>query len=221
MFIALDSNSVGDAAQKTFLTGRLAAARADDTIRHVFVWFHHSAYSVGDHGDSSSVKQAWVPLFDDPANKVTAVFSGHDHIYNRLTDGSKVVYVVSGGAGANLYGTSGSSAAQSIVARSTYNFVALHIAGDLVTATAFDDAGNSFDTWMVNQGGPPPPDAGSVTPPPDAGAAAAPDLAMATPDDNGQSPHGGCSVAAGQPAAPPALAFALAVLALLARRRRS
>src|SRR5204862_13892 len=96
----------GAAQSPTFGFGTCPAARAAATIRHVFVWFHHSAYSVGDHGDSASVQQSWVPLFADPKNKVTAVFSGHDHIYNRLSDGSPVVWVVSGGAGATLYGTS-------------------------------------------------------------------------------------------------------------------
>src|SRR5262249_29651138 len=108
MFIGLDSESlvagsISDAAQTAFLTAQLATARAQAAIDHVFVWFHHSPYSPASgllsHGDNATVQDQWVPLFNDPANKVTAVFTGHDHIYARMNDGSHVTYVVSGGAG--------------------------------------------------------------------------------------------------------------------------
>src|SRR5206468_3842725 len=83
-----------------------SAAKADNTIDHVFVWVHQAPYSVGQHGDDvgsfggTGTQQNFTPIFDDAASKVTAVFAGHDHIYARMDDGSHPVYVVSGGAGA-------------------------------------------------------------------------------------------------------------------------
>ncbi|HZS36939.1 MAG TPA: metallophosphoesterase, partial [Polyangia bacterium] len=152
-FIGLNSNNVADAAQMTFLNGQLAAAKGDATIDHVVVWFHHSAYSPGQHGDDTSVQSTWVPLFDDPSNKVHLVFSGHDHIYARLHDSSSTMYVVSGGAGAPLYTVGGSTAATVDKQVSTYNFTLLHIAGGLITGTAYDDTGTQLDTFSTGMGG--------------------------------------------------------------------
>lgn len=157
MFIALNSNDITGTAQLGFLTGRLKAAAADRSVTHVLVWFHHSAYSPGTHGDNLDVQNTWVPLFNDPKNKVTAVFSGHDHLYARLKDTSSVLYVVSGGAGADLYADTGRTRATKIVSKSAYNFVSLHIAGKTLSGTAFDDTGTQIDTFSVTKSDPPPP----------------------------------------------------------------
>jgi acid phosphatase type 7 len=152
-FIALDSNRVSDAAQLTFLTAQLAAASTDASIDHVLVWFHHSPYSVGVHGDDAGVQQSWVPLFDDPKNKVTAVFTGHDHSYQRLSNGSKTTYVVSGAAGAPLTTVTGSSKATVLKSSSAYHFVSLHIVGPLVSANVYDSIGGTIDTWTSDVAG--------------------------------------------------------------------
>jgi hypothetical protein len=177
MFIGLNSESLvtnagADSAQLAFLTNQLEAAAKDDSIDHVFVWFHHSPFSpasgLAAHGDNATVQSHWVPLFDDPSHKVTAVFTGHDHIYARMDDGSGVAYVVSGGAGASLSGVSGSSKAKVFAAKSVFNFVQLHIAGKMVTGTAFDDAGNQIDMFTAqskNMAGPAPVDGGSSSGP--------------------------------------------------------
>jgi 3',5'-cyclic AMP phosphodiesterase CpdA len=156
MFIGLDSESLvanGDAGQSAFLMDQLASARAQSSIDHVFVWFHHSPYSPASglltHGDNATVQSQWVPLFDDPANKVTAVFTGHDHIYARMDDGSHVVYVVSGGAGASASAVGGTSKAATAASKQGFGFVAVHIAGTTVTGTAYDDSGAAFDTWTT------------------------------------------------------------------------
>src|SRR5262249_33092212 len=102
-------------------------------------------------------------LFSDPANKVTAVFTGHDHIYARMNDGSHVVYVVSGGAGASLSSVGGTSKAMTAASASTFNFVVLHVVGRNVSATAYDDGGNQIDAWTAESSNTAPeggPDAG-------------------------------------------------------------
>jgi hypothetical protein len=224
MFVGLDSESLvtskgADPAQLAFLTGRLDAAAGDASIDHVFVWFHHSAYSPAAgllaHGDDATVQASWVPLLDDPAHKVTAVFSGHDHIYARMHDGSDVVYVVSGGAGASLGGVGGTSKATTDAAVASFNFVSLHIAGKLVTATAYDDKGTQLDTWTAqskNSSTPTTPDAGvdgnGALPPSDqpsnpATAQAASGCALTGPGVSGAS------------------LLLLLALALLTRRRRA
>ncbi len=173
MFISLNSNDVLNSDQQTYLSSRLDAAYADPTIQHVFVWFHHSAYSPGEHGDNGSVQANWVPLFNDPHHKVTAVFSGHDHLYARMKDASDVFYIVSGGAGADLYTDTAKSQATKVVSKSTYNFVTVHIAGAMAAGVAYDDTGTQLDSFsIVKPNIPPPPPApdggadGSAAPPP-------------------------------------------------------
>jgi 3',5'-cyclic AMP phosphodiesterase CpdA len=160
MFVALNSNDVLDSTQQDWLTSQLHAAASDSALDHVLVWFHHSAYSPGQHGDDASVISHWVPLFNDPVNKVTAVFSGHDHIYARMKDTSSVLYLVSGGAGADLYTDTKASRATKVVSKSAYNFVALHIAGAGASGVAYDDTGSELDRFSVTKPHIDPPDFG-------------------------------------------------------------
>jgi hypothetical protein len=152
LFIGLDSNSVSDATQLQFLNDQLKAGQNDATIDHVFVWLHHAPYSVGTHGDNTTVQSTWVPIFNKPEYKVTAVFAGHDHLYERLDDGSGVLYIVSGGAGANLYSEQNTSQAKKIVAKATYNFVSVHLSGPAMTAVAYDDTGTEIDRFSSTKG---------------------------------------------------------------------
>ncbi len=62
---------------------------------------HHPPYSYGDHGDSFFLKLILVPLFEEKG--VDLVVSGHDHNYQRI-EVNDITYIVSGGAGAPLYG---------------------------------------------------------------------------------------------------------------------
>jgi acid phosphatase type 7 len=138
MFIGLDGNTPGS-TQNGWLTTQLSAAKGDATIAHVFVWFHQSPYSIGaTHGDDTTT-QVWTPSFEDPTNKVRAVFTGHDHNYQRLQHGG-LTYIVAGGAGADLYDLVASDqAGATILGKSkSYNFVKLHITKDFVSGAAFD-----------------------------------------------------------------------------------
>lgn len=150
-FIALDSNDVQDSDQNDFLEKSLSQAQASRDIQHVFVWFHHAPYSLGNHGDDNRVIAKWVPLFRDPKYKVTAVFSGHDHIYGRLNDGSPVLYIVSGGAGAPLYSLNKQSRATKVVSKSAYNFVALRVTDLTVSGVAYNDTGIEIDRFSVTK----------------------------------------------------------------------
>ncbi|MCW5909004.1 MAG: metallophosphoesterase [Chitinophagales bacterium] len=60
-----------------------------------FVYFHHPPYTTGNHGSSESMR--W-PFADW---KVDAVFNGHDHIYERITDNQTpdMPYIICGNSG--------------------------------------------------------------------------------------------------------------------------
>ena len=78
----------------------LIAARQDTSIRHIFVVMHHPPFSISLHGGAADLRDKWTPLFEQ--YNVSAVFSGHDHVYERA-DHNNVHYFVSGGGGAPLY----------------------------------------------------------------------------------------------------------------------
>lgn len=225
MFIGLNSNDITDTDQQNYLAARLHDASYDATIQHVLVWFHHSAYSPGSHGDNGTVQSRWVPLFSNPLNKVTAVFSGHDHLYARMKDSkSDVLYVVSGGAGADLYSDTGKSAATKVISKKAYNFVTLHVAGDTLSAVAYDDTDTEIDRFSVTKPHIDPPDMAGV--PQDLGGANAPDMAMAT--DLGSNPppppdKGGCAIGSSAAQANgfgPLAGLSLLALAFARSRRR-
>lgn len=70
-------------AQKRWLEGELADARADSGIDWVVVCMHQTAISTADrsNGADLGIRQDWLPLFDRYA--VDLVVCGHEHHYER------------------------------------------------------------------------------------------------------------------------------------------
>jgi predicted phosphodiesterase len=101
-FLVLDSNEYSFALsdQTAWLERELIAARQDPAVHHVFAVMHHPPFSVALHGGSRDLRERWTPLFEK--YQVTAVFSGHDHVYERA-EHNGIRYFVSGGGGAPLY----------------------------------------------------------------------------------------------------------------------
>ena len=87
-----DGNS-STSAQAQWLKSALAASTATWKL----VYFHHAAYSSGsDHGSST-----WMQ-WDFAGWGASAVLSGHDHDYERLSENG-IPYFVDGTGGAGLY----------------------------------------------------------------------------------------------------------------------
>lgn len=136
-------------AQHTWLEKDLAAAAADPAIRWKIAVFHRPPYSSGSHGSDTSVRAAFAPLFEKYG--VTLAFSGHDHDYERthpMVGGSVaqtggVTYVVTGGAGAPLYGVGKS--AFTAFSRATYHFMDVSVTPTELVVEARDADGNVFD----------------------------------------------------------------------------
>lgn len=89
----LDSNAMNP-TQLTWLDGALARSTA--------VWkvavLHHPPFSSGNkHGSDTAIRADVHPLFT--RHGVQVVFSGHDHIYQRVTLQNDVQYFVSGAGG--------------------------------------------------------------------------------------------------------------------------
>lgn len=92
-FFALDSNQF-DPAQIIWLERALAASKA----RWKIAYLHHPPYSSGmKHGSNEKLRSMLQPLF--VFYGVAAVFSGHDHVYERIKPQQGVQYFVSGTGG--------------------------------------------------------------------------------------------------------------------------
>jgi 3',5'-cyclic AMP phosphodiesterase CpdA len=95
--------------QYAWLSAQLAAAARNSRIRWRIAAFHTPAYSTGKHLSDAAAQKYLVPLFERYG--INLVLNGHEHAYQityplragkRAANG--IVYVVSGGAGATLYG---------------------------------------------------------------------------------------------------------------------
>lgn len=102
-FVALDSELYyedGDGSpqkQKVWLEHDLAATRQPWKI----VFFHRPIYSSSNHGSDEKIRADLEPIFI--RHKVSMIFNGHDHNYERTVPIGGVTYVVTGGGGKRLY----------------------------------------------------------------------------------------------------------------------
>ncbi len=209
-------------AQYQWMEADLARAAADPRVRWIVAVFHRPPYSSGSHGSEVGVREAWSPLFEKYG--VSLVFNGHDHHYERSLafangvaqrDGTGVVYVVTGGAGAPLYGVSGS--AFTAFARSVHHFVQLDVTPTSLSLQAIDVSGNVIDRLTLANDAPLPQDDPATAPavdpqgdPPVTPGDPALDVTAVDPPLGGGCASGG----------PAALGSALALLLAASRGRR-
>jgi acid phosphatase type 7 len=217
-------------AQYAWLEADLARAAADPAVRWIIATLHRPPYSSGNHGSELGVREAWSPLFERYG--VAVVFSGHDHHYERSLafangvpqrDGGGVVYVVTGGAGAPLYGVTGS--AFTAFSRSIHHFVQVDVTATALALQAIDSNGNVIDRVTLVNGAPLPaevplpqqtPPAAPVADDPTTPATPAPETPASSPGGlpstlgADATRSGGCGVAGGGGALTSALALVAA-----------
>jgi len=122
-----------------------------------FVFFHHPAYSSGEHGSTPEVRDNLVPLFETYG--VDAVFVGHDHHYERTcpilrdacstTAAEGVVYYVTGGAGAPLYNVG--SNWFTAYSDSRNHLIRVEVDGNRAQIDAIGTDGQVFDQYTLEQ----------------------------------------------------------------------
>jgi len=158
-FLVLDSNAYSFALtdQTSWLERELVAARQDLEIRHIFVVMHHPPYSISLHGGAVDLRERWTPLFE--RYDVSAVFSGHDHVYTRAEENG-VRYFVTGGGGAPLYPRRPKSSPIDIAAVKKFERV-LHylrctVTGNRIEVSAVRADGTTIETTTWTDGPEPP-----------------------------------------------------------------
>jgi len=106
-FVVLDSNADlrPGSAQYSWLEADLKAAGGKS--KNIIVFLHHPIFNVGRHAEEPDRLGSFLlPLFKKYG--VSAVFSGHDHNYQRFWR-EGIYYIVTGGGGAPLYNQTRSS----------------------------------------------------------------------------------------------------------------
>ena len=163
IFICLNSETPGDAAQRTWLTNTLAA---NASKKWKIISFHKPFYTVGPHANEmNSYWNTWFKDFDDYG--VDLILTGHDHLYERFkpinrnlsTTNAVANYgslptegrcqVVCGGAGAPLYTAGTSSLLQTF--KSDYHYVMFDVTNTSLCGTAYDDTNAVIDNFCINK----------------------------------------------------------------------
>jgi hypothetical protein len=142
-FFALDSNYV-DPDQLSWLVKQLSESHASWKI----CFFHHPLYSDGRfHGPDTDLRAQLEPIF--AANGVNVVFSGHEHVYERIKPQHGIYYFVSGSAGElRLHGLKPS--ADMVKGFDTDQaFMMVEIAEDVLYFQTISRAGETIDSGAL------------------------------------------------------------------------
>jgi Calcineurin-like phosphoesterase len=145
-FFALESSYL-DPTQLQWLERELQSSREDWKIPY----FHHPLYSSGDrHGSDLRARKALEPLFVKYG--VSVVFSGHDHVYERVMPQQGITYFVVGSSGqlrkGNIDRGTGFTAYANAVEQA---FLAAEISGDQLYFNAVSRSGKVIDAGVVER----------------------------------------------------------------------
>jgi predicted MPP superfamily phosphohydrolase len=144
-FIVLDSNAM-DQAQLSWLQSQLESARESWKL----VFFHHPLYSDGKrHGPSVELRVLLEPLF--VRYGVSAVFSGHDHIYERTQPQHGITYFIEGSSGQLRKGDVKRSDVTAAAFDQDQTFMLVEVAGEEMTFQAISRTGQIVDSGTVHR----------------------------------------------------------------------
>src|SRR5262249_19893257 len=134
-------------------------------------------FSISLHGGQRDLRERWTPLFEKYG--VAAVFSGHDHVYERAEVGG-VRYFVSGGGGAPLYPRKARPSEIDAGAVKFFervnHYLRVHVVGDQIEVAAIRVDGTPIETTTWGEAPRAAPQVGAA-----GGPSGAPQGAMAAP----------------------------------------
>ena len=144
-FFALDSNYL-DPEQLEWLEKELAASGSDWKI----CFFHHPLYSSGmAHGPAIELREALEPLLVE--HGVDAVFTGHEHFYERIKPQKEIAYFIAGASAKLRRGDVRKSEITAKAFDQGYSFMLVEIAGDEMHFQTISAAGKTVDSGVVRR----------------------------------------------------------------------
>ncbi len=157
-FFALDSGYL-DKTQLEWVEKTLSSSSSDWKI----AFFHHPLYSSGKfHGSSLESRALLEPLFVKYG--VNAVFSGHDHVYERIKPQKGITYWVSGAGGKLRKGGLGLTELTAKGFDRDYHFMIVEIAGDDLYFQAISRTGTTVDSGVLHRSAGPAAASAASTP---------------------------------------------------------
>lgn len=142
-FFALDSVNL-DAAQLSWFDRELSESQAEWKI----AFFHHPIYSSGRYAMSSATRRVTLErvLVE---HQVDVVFSGHEHLYERMAPQNGVVYFVAGASGSVRTGDLRPSGYQAYGYDRDLSFMLIEIAGDTLYFKTVNRLGETVDRGKI------------------------------------------------------------------------
>ena len=153
-FFVLDSDYL-DPPQLRWIEDQLKDSKSDWKI----CYFHHPLYSDGGrHGSEVDLRVILEPLFVKYG--VNVVYSGHDHIYERLKPQKGIYYFISGAAGQLRPGDLHRSAMTEAGFDQDQSFMLNEIDGDDLSFQTISRTGKTVDTGTIHRQSKPTPTGG-------------------------------------------------------------
>src|SRR5688572_29204694 len=145
-FFALETTYM-EPEQVAWLQKELEGSREEWKIPY----FHHPPYSsAGRHGSHDTLRQVLEPLF--VKHNVSVVFTGHDHVYERVKSQQGIVYFVTGSGGQLRAGNLDRRSPLTAKGNDTdYVFVIAEINGDEMYFNAIARNGLVIDSGMITR----------------------------------------------------------------------
>jgi hypothetical protein len=144
-FFALDTDYL-DPPQLAWITKALQEAKEPWKV----CFFHHPLYSSGGrHGSAVDLRVILEPLF--VRFGVNVVFSGHDHIYERITPQKGIYYFVSGSAGQLRKGDLKRSAMTAAGFDTDQSFMLVEVSGDDMSFVTISRSGATVDSGVIHR----------------------------------------------------------------------
>ena len=142
-FFALDSVHLDD-DQLSWFDRQLSKSQAEWKV----VFFHHPIYSSGRYAMSSAARRSTLEraLVE---HEVDVVFSGHEHLYERMVPQSGVMYFVVGASGSVRVGDLRPSAYQAAGYDRDLSFLLVEILGDALYFRAVNRLGETIDQGKI------------------------------------------------------------------------
>lgn len=143
-FFVLDTNYL-DPEQLKWLEKELQASGSDWKIPY----FHHPLYTTATRGPTLEARAALEPLFEK--HGVDVVFTGHEHVYERIHPQKGIYYFVAGGAAKLRAGDLRKSPLTAVGFDRDRSFMLVEISGDELYFQAISRTGATVDSGVIRR----------------------------------------------------------------------